>query len=158
MKALKYLLFLIALIVAATGCGRSRVVQAPPGASAEREGVVIPEGFVKAEEVQLTSMRTMIEREYMEKANLALARLVKAQEHASASKFDLALDEVMQSIYIYPTADSYAMAGSLYHVMNDAETAVFYWSKAFEADPQIGRRGYIGLSAWIASQQKRTQP
>jgi tetratricopeptide (TPR) repeat protein len=158
MKSLIYVLLLTALIVAATGCGRTRVVQAPTTASADGKEVVIPEGFVKAEEVQLTSMRTMIEREYMEKANLALARLVKAQEHASASKFDLALDEVMQSIYIYPTPDAFAMAGSLYHVMNDAETAVFYWSKAFEADPQIGRRGYIGLSAWIASQQKRTQP
>lgn len=158
MKSVAALLLLLALIVAATGCGRTRVVQAPTSTSAQREGVLIPEGFVKAEEVQMTSMRTMIEREYMEKANLALARLVKAQEHASASKFDLALDEVMQSIYIYPTADSYAMAGSLYHVMNDAETAVFYWGKAVEADPQIGRRGYIGLSAWIASQQKRTQP
>lgn len=158
MKPLVYLLLLIALIVAATGCQRTRVVQNSSSTQGTGTDVVIPEGFVKAEDVQLTSMREMIEREYMEKANLALARLVKAQEHAAASKFDLALDEVMQSIYIYPTADAYAMAGSLYHVMNDAETAVFYWSKAVEADPQIGRRGYIGLSAWIAAQQKRTQP
>jgi tetratricopeptide (TPR) repeat protein len=158
MKPLAYILIFLVLFVAVTGCKSTRVIQAPPSETAQRQGVLIPEGFVRAEEVQLTSMRTMIEREYMEKANLALARLVKAQEHASASKFDLALDEVMQSIYIYPTADSYAMAGSIYHVMNDAETAVFYWAKAFEADPQIGRRGYIGLSAWISAQQKRTQP
>lgn len=158
MKPIVYILIFSALIVAATGCKRTRVIQAPTSEAARSEAPVIPEGFVKAEDVQLTSMREMIEREYMEKANLALARLVKAQEHAAASKFDLALDEVMQSIYIYPTADAYAMAGSIYHVRNDAETAVFYWTKAFEADPLIGRRGYIGLSAWIAAQQKRTQP
>jgi tetratricopeptide (TPR) repeat protein len=158
MKPLAYILIFMALLVAFTGCQRTRVVQGSASSQGTGTDVVIPEGFVKAEEVQLTSMREMIEREYMEKANLALARLVKAQEHAAASKYDQALDEVMQSIYIYPTADAYAMAGSLYHVMNDAETAVFYWTKAVESDPQIGRRGYIGLSAWIAAQQKRTQP
>ena len=158
MKPLAYILIFLVLFVAVTGCKSTRVIQAPTSESSLSNAPVIPEGFVKAEEVQLTSMRTMIEREYMEKANLALARLVKSQEHASASKFDLALDEVMQSIYIYPTADAYAMAGSIYHVMNDAETAVFYWAKALEADPQIGRRGYIGLTAWISAQQKRTQP
>ena len=152
------LLFLAALIMAATGCSRTRIVQAPLSATEADRAPVIPEGFVKAEEVQITSMREMIEREYMEKANLALVRLVKAQELAATAKYALAVEEVMQSIYIYPTADAYAMAGSLYHVQNDAETAVFYWAKALEADPQIGRRGYIGLSAWIAAQQKRTQP
>lgn len=158
MKPHVYILIIFTIIVAATGCKRTRVIQAPTSDVALSEAPIIPEGFVKAEQVQLTSMREMIEREYMEKANLALARLVKAQEHAAVSKFDLALDEVMQSIYIYPTADAYAMAGSIYHVMNDSETAVFYWGKALEADPQIGRRGYIGLSAWIAAQKKRSQP
>lgn len=158
MKPQVYILIIFALFAAATGCKRTRVIQATSSEFTQSKGPVIPEGFVRAEEVQLTSMREMVEREYMEKANLALGRLVKAQEHAAASKFDLALDEVMQSIYIYPTADAFAMAGSIYHVLNDAETAVFYWSKAFEADPLIGRRGYIGLSAWISAQQKRTQP
>lgn len=158
MKPQVYILIIFALFAAATGCKRTRVIQAMSSEFTQSKGPVIPEGFVRAEEVQLTSMREMVEREYMEKANLALGRLVKAQEHAAASKFDLALDEVMQSIYIYPTADAFAMAGSIYHVLNDAETAVFYWSKAFEADPLIGRRGYIGLSAWISAQQKRTQP
>lgn len=146
------------LWVVLTGCGRTRVVSTTTSEESRSQAPLIPEGFVKAEEVQMTSMRTMIEREYMEKANLALARLVKAQEYAATARYALAVDEVMQSIYIYPTADAYAMAGSLYHVQNDPETAVFYWKKALEVDPLIGRRGYIGLSAWIDSQRKRTSP
>lgn len=135
----------LALLAACKAPERAAVAET--GAADENPTMLT--GLARTDDIRLSSMRTMVETEYMEKANLALARLVRGQELADQRLYRDALVQVMESIYIFPTADAYAMAGSLYFVMDDRPTAVFYWTKAVESDPQIGRRGYAGLNDWI---------
>lgn len=146
--------YVVFLMVLAMGCKQTDALRTPPVDKRTSAAATKSDGLVKAEDVQITSLRVLVEREYMEKANLALAHIVKSQEFAAIADYRNATDEIMRSIYVYPTADAYALAGSLYHVQNDPETAAFYWDKAYQADPDIGRRGYIGLSSWIESTRR----
>jgi len=64
------------------------------------------------------------------------SNLIKARRYFFKGQYELALDQILQSIHRNPNnPQAYTMLGSLYYAMNWKALAVKYWEKALELDP-----------------------
>mgnify|MGYP000968119074 CR=1 FL=1 len=66
-----------------------------------------------------------------------LAQIRKAQEFFYKNQYEDALDAVNKSLQIQPTAEGYALMGSIYYMMAENEWAIHNWRNALDMNPDM---------------------
>jgi tetratricopeptide (TPR) repeat protein len=101
-----------------------------------------------ARAAMLTELREMIEDDFRNKASFAIDRLVKAQEFFFDEQYRAALNAVMESLYVLPTADANALAGAIYFSFGEIDKANEHWQIAYDMNPEVVNMPYPGLEQW----------
>jgi tetratricopeptide (TPR) repeat protein len=101
-----------------------------------------------ARAAMLTELREMIEDDFRNKASFAIDRLVKAQEFFYDEQYRAALNAVMESLYVLPTADANALAGAIYFSFGEIDKANEHWQIAYDMNPEVVNMPYPGLEQW----------
>lgn len=78
-----------------------------------------------------------ISREAQIAVNDAMKFIRKAQEFLYIDDYNNAIEYVNESLRIIPTAEGYALQGSILYMMGDEKEAKESWLKALKIDPEI---------------------
>jgi len=96
-----------------------------------------PEPELKDQEPPLEPAPGMPGKVDMVSEAKSTGNLIKARRYFFKGQYELALDQILQSIYRNPNnPQAYTMLGSLYYAMNWKPLAVKYWTRALELDPE----------------------
>ena len=80
---------------------------------------------------------TEVEREEFKAQSLADAidSIKASDQYVRSGEYELARDEMLAVIEIFPTAINYSKLGSIYYQLQDTDEAIYHWEKALEIDP-----------------------
>jgi len=77
------------------------------------------------------------EQELQRKLAEAMAQIRRAQSYFYKNDYASAWRLVKAAQEIYPTAEGYAMQGSIQYMLGDKEQAKVYWTEAVQRDPNL---------------------
>ena len=77
------------------------------------------------------------EREELSTQSLsdAIDSIKASDDYVRSGQFELARDEIMGVIEIFPTAKNYSKLGSIFYRLGNMDEAIYHWDKALEIDP-----------------------
>ncbi len=77
------------------------------------------------------------EREELSTQSLADAidSIKTSDQYVRGGEYELARDEMLAVIEIFPTAKNYSKLGSIYYKLENVDEAIYHWDKALKIDP-----------------------